>query len=226
MRFKQVALVVLIGFSLYAPAATVHASDFDVFLDTTSISHLGVFYLDFSLSDGQVASTGIADTNNVLTVSTIDLGGGTAGTVLPPIGNVSNAASIATGLTLVDGDAGGVADFTQGFTPGTYLNFRVSTTSAVDVGGVPDKFLFRLLDSGLNVMPTNDPSGQDSILSLDYTHFGLTSNDVGAFATTNSLGLAAPRVTATPEPGALALLAGLGSYGSVLAFRRRKSFRR
>ena len=225
MWIKRCAFTTLVGLGLYGLTSTAQAADFDVFLNTTSILG-GTYFLDFSLSDGQVASSGLADTNNTVTVSNFDLGGGTAGTVLPPVGNVSNAAAIASGLTLVDGDANGVADFTQGFTPGTYLKFRVSTTSAVDAGAVPDKFLFHLLDSGLNVITTGDPSSQDGILTLDYTHLNLTSSDVGAFGTTNGSGVGAPKVTTTPEPGAVALLVSLGSYGSLLAYRRRKAFRR
>ena len=229
MLRKALSLTLLIGFSMAGLGKSASAQlDFHVSLNTATLAG-GSFFVDFSLSDGSVGSSGVPDTNNTITINNFSLDGGTAGAIAPPtLGNASG--NIASGFTLSDGDPLGTADIAQEFTPGSILSFDVHSTTNVDAGGTPDLFLFRLLDSSQNTIATNDPNppDYDGFIELNLSSTTLTVSNVGAFGSSNPV-LAAPIVTdlnpatpPVPEPGALALLIGGLCSGSAFAFRRRQ----
>ena len=180
---------------------------FHVNLDTSSLAG-SMFNIELSLADGAVANSLSADGNNTLNVNNFNLGGGTAGAILPPTtGNATG--DITTGFTLKDTDNVNVTDIAQGFTAGSSLQFDVTSTTIVDASGTPDNILIRILDAGGNTyLLTSDPSGNDGIVNFDLSS---ANPPVGIFPLV---------VTSVPEPGAFALLLGSLGSGSVFALRR------
>jgi len=129
-------------------------------------------------------------------------------------------------VLLADGDAGGVADHAQAFTPGSSLGFDVTTTTNADAGGVPDILSFYLLDSTEAPLSTNAPADTpNAFFRLDLTGPGVTITDVGTYGNT-SVPVGPPTISAvvadTPEPGSLALGIGVSLCGVLTAARRRR----
>lgn len=199
---------------------------FHVNFNTSALNPISTYYAEFVLSDGSVVSPGVPDTNNSVTFSNFNLGSGVTGAALPPVGNASG--SMASSVTLADGDAGGVADHAQAFTPGTFLSFDVTTTTNADGGGVPDSITFYLLDSGFNQLTTNGPvDTPNTFFRLDLTGPGVTLANVGAYGGPE---VPAPTISAvavtTPEPGAVALGISVAFGGSIGLLRRRRAAKR
>jgi hypothetical protein len=197
---------------------------YHVNLDTSGLNPASTYYTEFTLSDGHVVSLGTPDTNNSVTLSNFTFGGGASGAVLLPlVGNASG--STASSVLLADGDNGGTADQTQGFTPGSILGFDVSMTTSADAGGVPDTFTFYLLDSGLNAFPSNAPAQTpNALLRADITGPSMTLANVNTYSSSALPGppTVTPAATATPEPGALTLFIGASLCGSLTALHRRR----
>ncbi len=222
-QYKGLLVPACIGLGLCGLHSRAEAQlDFHVDLNTSSLAG-GSFFVDFALNDGHFGSSGTADGNNTAVVNSFNLGGGTAGAILPPtLGSATG--TIATGFTLVDSDPGGVADIAQGFTAGSKLDFDVHLTTNVDAGGTPDQFLFRILDSTGATIATNDPSGNDGFIDILLNSPTITVNDVTSFSSSTPP-LTPPTITnlnTVPEPGTLALLIGGLCSGSAFAFRRRQ----
>lgn len=223
MKTKQMILPVCLALGLVALGRPVSAQlKYHVQVDTSHLNPASTYYTEFTLSDGHVVNPGSPDSNNSVTLSNFTFGGGASGAVLPPlVGNASG--STASSVLLADGDAGGTADQTQAFTPGSILGFDVSMTTNADAGPTPDIFTFYLLDSSLNPLPSN-ASGQtpNALLRADIIGPSITLANVNTY---NSTALpSSPAVTpaATPEPGALAFFVGVSLCGSLTALRRRR----
>jgi hypothetical protein len=190
-----------------------------VSVDTSALT-AGTYYAEYSLSDGTVG----ASTANTITLGSFTVPGGSFGAILPPtLGDASG--NMNTAITLADGDPGGVADLAQGFTPGSKLTWDMSVSTVVQPG-TPDEFTFRLLDSGLNYLTTNDPSSNNSYLTIDITPSFVSSDALSVYSGSN---VPAPIVTvlppssgSTPEPGSLAFIAAGGVSAAVVLRRRRK----
>jgi hypothetical protein len=229
MLLKRFILPVCLALGLAAlgrPASS--QLQYHVQVDTSGLNSASTYYTEFTLSDGHVVSLGSPDSNNSVTLSNFTFGGGASGAVLPPfVGNASG--STASSVLLADGDAGGTADQTQAFTPGSILGFDVSMTTNADAGGTPDTFTFYLLDSSLNALPSNAPAQTpNALLGADITGPSMTLANVNTF---NSAALpnspdVTPAATATPEPGALALFVGASLCGSLTVLRRRLAKKR
>ncbi len=130
--------------------------------DTTAlIGHTaGPFSLNFQLNDG----SGIGDANNTATIDNFNFGAG-APTGLPFL--VGGAAGD-LGSTVTITDSSFLNIFTQGFTAGAVLGFRLTLTTNV-AGFVPDQFSMAILDSGGFEIPTMAlySFGTDAFIVID-----------------------------------------------------------
>lgn len=180
---------------------TARAYGFDVTLNTSALQGhpSGPFSLDFQLVDG----SGSGDGNNSVVIGEFDFGGG--GWLGGDPGTI----------TLTDSNF--LTEFFQWFTPGAYLKFEVSTTTALDAGPTPDEFSFALLDAGLAEIPSLGPG--DSLLSMDFTGPVPIVAAYGTDPSRTDIGITAPEVafrSVIPEAsgvwaGAGILTLGLGS---------------
>jgi len=146
-------------------------------------------------------------------LQSFNLGGGTAlGT--PTYMGAGISGNLTSGITMTDKDF--LELFSQQFKAGSSLSFTLTATDAF-AGGSPDGFLMYVCDATFTTCYSDDPlSG--ALLSLQITGQPLTSADLvrtGAAAQ----GLAAPAVTAIPEPRLSVLIA---IAGAGLALLRRK----
>ena len=174
-----------------------------VSLDTSTLS--GPFELAFVFIDG----SGTGDGNNTVTLGNFLFGGGSAGAVDTGLSTGGVSGDLTSGASLVDSSFFNV--FASSFTPGSLLSFDFSLTTNVDGGGAPDQLSLVLLQAdGITPVATEDPSGGDSLLTVNI------DSASPAFSTFASDLTSAPIVTtsAVPEPPTLLLLAiGLLSVG-------------
>ena len=103
------------------------------------------------------------------------------------------------------------------------FTLNVSTNFATP--GSPDEFAFFLPNAAGtgSLVSTSDPSGSDALFTIDMD--GTSSGTLNSYAI-NTPGVRYSVVlqpTATPEPGALALFAGIGLSG--MGFLARRSCR-
>lgn len=224
MFLKRLILPVCLALCLAALGRPASAQlHFHVQFDTSNLNPASTYYTEFTLTDGHFQSLGTPDTNNSVTLSNFTFGAGASGAALPEVGNASG--STASSVLLADGDAGGLADHAQAFTPGAILGFDASVTTNIDAGGTPDILTIFLLDSGKNTLPTNAPTQTpDAFLRLDITGPTITLASVNPYSN-STVPVPAPVITAvstaTPEPGALALGIGVSLCASLTALRRR-----
>src|SRR5947209_6545178 len=98
------------------------------------------------------------------------------------LGNISFSGGAALGTAVLTGgvtgslfsgvsmlDSSFLNEFTQQFVPGMSLSFRVTSTTNVDTGGVPDEFSFAILDDTGVEIPTQGlvSTGSDLFLALN-----------------------------------------------------------
>jgi hypothetical protein len=179
---------------------------FQVTINTSSLAanFSSPFAVDFEL----VGSNG-----NTVTLSNFTFGGGSAG----PAGafRTGTVTGSLPGPIALKNSSTFFNDFNQQFTPGSSLSFTLaSTVVAPPAGGSPDNFsmvLFFRYDTthgfnpgtgaGGTPIPTNDPSGANTLLSYDITGPGST------VSTSSGTGPASGVVvTVTPEPSSVLLL--------------------
>jgi hypothetical protein len=171
-------------------------------MDTSPISG-GSFSVVFDLIDGD----GV--TNNQINLSNF-LGFGNPLTSPNYLGGAAGDLSSAVLLN----DSIFLNEFVQGFMASNLLSFSVDLTTNF-AGGNPDSFVFLLLDSGGNTIPTQDPLGTDAFLSID---IGPGAPVIQTYGTALGTGvnLGPPTVTSVPEPISLVLLVtGLVGLGIV-----------
>jgi hypothetical protein len=185
---------------LAAPAARADLS-WTVSLDTSRLAagYTGPFGLDFEM----VGSNG-----NTVTLSQFSFGaGGSAG---PGPASLTGGASgeLSSSVTLND-NTSFLSDFNEAFTPGSVLSFDLQTTSFS--GAFPDSFSMVIFSSYAgysptsgpvpNVVPTTDPTGSDTLLTVNVNGPGSTT----AIGYSSASGdIPAPEVnlagSAVPEP--------------------------
>jgi hypothetical protein len=213
---KKMRSTILITFVLaLVAAAGQHSAEANsingsVTLSTSGLS--GLFELAFIFTDG----SGSGDANNSVTLNTFQFGEiGSPGTVDTLLSTGGQSGSLATGVALIDSAFLNV--FASTFEIGGFLFFKFSFTTNVDAGGTPDQLSFALLHDDGSPVNTVDPSGADSLLTvnLDSAH--------PAISTFASDLTPAPIVTLSaqaPEPDSLLLAAACFS-GLLFGLRRR-----
>ena len=185
-----------------------------VSLDTSALS--GSFELAFILTDG----SGTGDANNTVTLSNFLFGvGGSAGVVDTLLSTGGVSGDLTSSVSLVDSAFLNI--FSSSFTAGSLLSFDFDLTTNVDAEGTPDQFSLTLLQSDGTVINTDDPSGANSLLTvnLDSAH--------PAFNVFASELTPAPIVTefsAAPEPSSLPLLT-MALVGALWLTPRRVAFK-
>lgn len=215
-------------------AGTAHADlILDVTLDTSPLTAAEAasaepFSLAFQLDQGSQAG------NNSATISDFSFGaGGSAGSSCPAAlspcifggasGDISSSVDLNTSTAF--------NALVETFTPGDTLSFVLDLTTNVDAGGTPDAFAFSILDSSGNPIPTLDPTGADTLLTIDIDSASPTTLTYATDPSSNTLGGAGPSITmdapivsspaAVPEPSE----SGIVCVGVLLAgvsLRRRK----
>jgi hypothetical protein len=179
-------------------AVPVFGQVFNVSIDTSTLS--GSPSLDFQFVDG----SGGGDGNNTVTLSHFQFGAG--GSWTGP-----------TTVQLKDNQF--FTDFTKSFTPGSTLSFEVSLTTAVDAGGVPDRFTFALLDAGGHEIPTLGSA--DEFIGIDITSANPTIESYGSDPGRSLFSIGAPTISAVPEPASFWAVAGVCGLGAVWLGKRR-----
>ena len=155
----------------------------------------GPYSLDFQFTDGD----GLGP-NNTVTVESNDF----------------------TGFTLFDGNPPFSGEQSASFTPGGDVSFLVSLTTNEDTLGTPDLFTVAILDQNGSEVPTLDPSGANTIMSI------VESTDPGdpnalllqAFDTSGVVSSA--DLTEVPEPNGLILTGAGALLVGILGSRWRK----
>jgi hypothetical protein len=203
---------------------------YEVTLNTTPLTATsGGYSLFFQLNDGSA----LGDANNTVTLSNFSFGGGGAVAPAQLFGGASGNLETQIALT----DSGFFNASVQGFASGSQLSFEMDLTDNVDAGGIPDLFAMSILDANGNEIPSLDPSGANTLLSITFN----AVLDIEPFATDSSTATstgdyiamnapvvgpyAPPAGGQVPEPASLALC-GLGVAGIVALKRDRKETRR
>jgi hypothetical protein len=227
-HFRIVLAIVTLSIA-GTPAIARAAVIVDITLDTSALTivpgSLGApFSVFFQLTDG----SGVNDGNNTATLTgfTFDGGSPTSGTTV--FGNA--AGDLTTGVTMTDD--GFLTSFSQGFTPGGLLSFRLTLTTNVDPGGTPDAFAFGLLDGTGTPIPTLDPNLADTLLMIviDSDAPGIAAYGTDPERTAIAIAAAEARpvtgATPIPEPGTFTLVAfslALFTRSRVASTRRSRS---
>ncbi len=219
-------------------AVTAHADlILDVTLDTMPLTSAeaasaGPFSLAFQLDQGSQAG------NNSATISDFSFGaGGSAGSSCPAAlspctfggasGDISSAVDLNTSSAF--------NALVENFTPGDTLSFVLDLTTNVDAGGTPDAFAFSILDSSGNPIPTLDPTGADTLLTINIDSASPAFLTYATDPSSDTLGGSGPSITmdapivsspsAVPEPRESGLFCmGVLLAGAFLWRRRTQSF--
>lgn len=211
---KRLRLACLIGFlavlllGLEQQPAYADPLGFTVSLTTSGlVGNLnGPFSVALVFTDG----SGAGDSNNTVLLSGFSFGGGSAGSVSSSSGGV--VGNLSSGISLTDSSF--FSDLVSAFTPGSTLSFAVNMTTNVDGGGTPDQFSFSILNGSGFDINTQDPTGANSLLTLNIDS---ASPTIQTFA---SAFTPAPSAGVVPEPATL-LLVGTGLAGVAFRCRRR-----
>lgn len=198
------------------------ADTFNISMNTSPLigDVAGPFELVFELTDG----TGGGDGNNTVILSRFSLGPGGSSGAPTTFGAVGG--DIDSAFTFVDSSF--LNYLIQPFSPGPTLNFIIDTTDNVDVGSVPDGFVFFITDRTGNPIPTEAGPFADMFLTVtfDSSHPSIETfaSDSGRIPAGGGgpISIAAPEATVVPEPGMFFLFPlGLAWLVGFRAMRRR-----
>jgi hypothetical protein len=200
----QTTLLAILASTLATAATT-----YDVTIDTTPLDttqgYLAFDFLQgFPVEDNTVT---ISDFTTDATLGTLTPSGDATGTISPGPGTLDDINNFFN-------------EFLQEVTFGTTISFNLSLTT--NGAPTPDNFSFYLLDSSQFPIITSDPSGADSLISIDITGPGLTPN---VYTSADATATVTPAGSSTPEPGSFWLI-GISLTGLLPICRRRKKARR
>ena len=198
-----------VGTSVPLAAQTVYM----VTLDTTGLNGLGG-QMAFDLTDGDSVSG-----NNAVAVSAFASDATLTGAGNANVGGASGDLPGSLALT----DTAFFNESARGLVFGNAASFMLALSTNFVAPGSPDEFSFFLPDAGGmgSLVSTSDPSGFDTLFTIDMDGTGsgtLTSYAINTPGVHYSVVL---QPAATPEPGALALFAGMGLSGAGFLARRR-----
>jgi len=184
---------------------------YQVWVDTHSLiaNPAAPFSLDFQLNDG----SGFGDSNNWATISNIQFGGGSVFGSATTTGNATG--SLGSSVALTDTDPL-LNEFYQGFTPGSWLSFKVTLSTNVDSSVTPDVFSFSVLDSNLFNLPTT-AFGTDAFLEVNIDSATPT---IATYASADG-SIPAPLATAVPEASTYGIWAAWLAVMAAIVRRRR-----
>ncbi len=192
--FQAAALVALLMTAAHHPAhAGLITGSFS--LDTTALS--GSFKLAFLFIDG----SGTGDANNTVSLSNFLFGGGSVGAVDTSLSTGGVSVDLTSVVSLVDSAFLNI--LASSFTPGSLLSFDFGLTANVDPGGTPDQFSLVLLQADGTPVATEDPSGIDSLLTVNIDS---SSPAFNVFASELTPAPVVTESAAVPEPPILLLL--------------------
>jgi hypothetical protein len=161
------------------------------------------FFFAIALTDGD----GVGGGNNEVTISQVALNGGLALGGGSAVGGVDG--SLSTSVRLRDSEFG--AFYFEAFRPGNALSFLLQFTTNANVGDVPDRLSFALLDSAGIPLPTTAPFG-DYLFAIDLVADHLAVETFGGDPSRrptvgDPIALDAPTLSPVPEPATLSLFA-------------------
>jgi len=186
-----------------------------VSIDTSAL--FGPFELAFIFIDG----SGTGDANNTVTLGNFLFGvGGSAGGVDTLLSTGGESGDFSSSVLLTDSAFLNI--FASTFTPGSLLSFDFGFSTNVDAGGTPDELSLALLQSDGTVVNTQDPSGANSLLTVN---FDAVHPGIAAFASDLTQAPIVIEASAAPEPASLALLA-TGLLLALWPLRRRRDLPR
>ena len=181
-----------------------------VTIDTSSLGQAGLSEIFFSMTNGNVPTS----VTNTAVLSNFAFGaGGSGGAVdaMNTFGNVTSGLNLADGATMIDDQF--TTDFAGFFTAGSQISFSLNLSTNVLAGGIPDNFSIYVVDPNGNPIPTNDPTGFDSLLSIDIDSTNPTIATYSDAITTTGL-------VATPEPSGFLLMGG-ALFAFIVIFKLR-----
>jgi hypothetical protein len=210
---KRPRTITVLAASFLCLAATAGASPFLITLDTSPLS--GPQTLVFGLTNFSGASNTVS-----LSDFGFDGGGAVAATEDCTFGGTFSglgcSGDLVSGVGLQDLDP--TAEFfMQQFFPGASLSF-VLTASNNFSGGFPDQFAMFLCDGTVTTCYSDDATG--AMLLLDLTGGTLSPSSFLLYGA-GLQNLAAPVVTAVPEPSTLLLIGG-GLAGVIARAKKRR----
>lgn len=185
----------------------------NVSVDTSSLQGEPGSEVYFAFTDG----SGLGDGNNTVTLSGFSLGGGALDGVDPFSTFGGAAGDMASNVSITDSSS--YSQFAELLTAGTSLAFTLDATTNAEQGAIPDGLFMFLSDPNGNFVPTNDPSGANSLFAISVGS-GLPSvvNYDSA-----QVSLAVPP-TSVPEPDSSWLASsGILALVGAWALRRRRS---
>ncbi len=181
-----------------------------VTIDTSSLGQAGSSEIIFSMTNSNVPTS----VTNTAVLSNFAFGaGGSGGAVdaLNTFGNVTAGLNLADGATMISDQF--TTDFAGFFTAGSQISFSLNLSTNVLTGGIPDNLSIYVVDPNGNPISTSDPTGFDSLLSINIDSTNPTIATYSDAVTTTGL-------VATPEPSSLLLLgAGLFAFIVILKVR-------
>ena len=187
--------------------------DYTVTLNTASlVANVNApFSLDLVLGSGSQ----FPDTDNTVKLSNFVFTNGSAGAV--SYSNGGETGSMTGTVTLTNSSEDN--ELSQYFSNTvTSISFNVDETSTTN-NPFPDQFDVAILDSGLNNIPTTDPSGGNTLV-LENINTAQTLASVNTYRSTATGEAPGVTVSAVPEPApVVGVLVGLGAFG--LCVRRR-----
>jgi hypothetical protein len=208
-------LLVAIGLLLTQRGAYADGISTTVSVDTSGLGQSGPSEVFFVLTDGDAPTPG----TNTATLTDFSFGvGGSGGAVdaLNTFGDVVSGANLAGGAMITDDQFTNV--FAGFFTAGSQLSFSLELTTNVSAGVLaPDQFSMFIYDPDGNPIPSSDPTGFDSLLTVDINSLSPT------VATYSNVVTASSGPLGVPEPGTLLLLCGGLCLVALYPHRREKS---